>query len=170
MKYKASSVLVLVRTDNSDHSKEYERQQGMSSGNLSHRPSHQGGNQDVNTASQSSRSKKDWFTENSWPGNNIEKSEKRESDWFRQNNWPATNTTCNLSETDMKERQAVAESVDKELSVRLAGCRVSLYGSSLAGFGLKFSTINLHLSITNQYKPHLALMTASEVLKNCRYY
>ena len=47
-----------------------------------------------------------------------------------------------LSENDMKERQAVAESVDKELSVRLAGCRVSLYGSSLAGFGLKFSTIN----------------------------
>ena len=66
-----------------------------------------------------------------------------------------------LSETDMKERQAVAESVDKELSVRLAGCRVSLYGSSLPGFGLKFSTINLHLSITKPVqaspRPHDSL-------------
>ena len=79
-------------------------------------------------------------------------------------------TENGLSETDMKERQAVAESVDKELAVRLAGCRVSLYGSSLTGFGLKLSNINLDLSITDQYKPHLALMTASEVLKNCRYY
>ena len=72
----------------------------MSSGNLSHRPSHQGGNQDVNTASQSSRSKKDWFTENNWPGNNTEKPKKRESDWFRQNKWPATNTSEETSEDE----------------------------------------------------------------------
>merc|ERR1711988_611765 len=56
-----------------------------------------GDDQDVNTASQSSGSKKDWFTENSW---SREKSKKRESDWFRQNKWPATNTSEETSEDE----------------------------------------------------------------------
>ena len=77
-------------------------------------------------------------------------------------------TEHGLSEGDMSARQAVAESVDRAVVVRLPGCTVSLYGSSLTGLGLKLSNLNLDLQITDQYKPHLALITASQVLKSCR--
>ena len=48
--------------------------------------------------------------------------------------------------------------------------QVRLYGSSLSGFGLKSSNVNLDLQITADMKPHLVLLTALEVLQESAEY
>lgn len=46
----------------------------------------------------------------------------------------------------------------------LSDCSVRLYGSCLTGFGLKTSVLNLDLQIPDDVPPHLALITAWEIV------
>merc|ERR1719228_1274011 len=70
-----------------------------------------------------------------------------------------------LSTSDLNTRQAVAQSVHSLLQEHIQGCTVRLYGSSMSGFGLKNSNVNLDLQITAEQKPHLALLKALEILQ-----
>ena len=70
-----------------------------------------------------------------------------------------------LSEADMKLRAGVASTVQQLLAPYLPGCSVRLYGSSLSGFGLKSSNVNLDLQISDDQLPHLALLRTFKILK-----
>jgi len=70
-----------------------------------------------------------------------------------------------LCASDLNMRQAVAQSVHSLLQEHIHGCTVRLYGSSMSGFGLRNSNVNLDLQITADQKPHLALLKALEILQ-----
>ncbi len=69
-----------------------------------------------------------------------------------------------LDANDIGLRNAITAKVDELLKHFLPGSSVRMYGSSLTGFGLKTSNLNLDLQIPAEIPPHLALMTAFDVL------
>ena len=47
------------------------------------------------------------------------------------------------------------------------GCSVRLYGSSLSGFGLIGSDVNLDLQIPDSIRPDQALIAAFDIINSC---
>jgi len=75
-----------------------------------------------------------------------------------------------LSQADLEMRKSVADNLHGLLNRHIPGCTVRLYGSSLSGFGLKTSNVNLDLQIVADSKPHLALLKTLEVLQSASDY
>ena len=54
----------------------------------------------------------------------------------------------------------------------LPGCEVLLFGSSLSGFGLQGSSVDLELSLVlaSDCRPHLAMFKTAELLRQSHYF
>ena len=53
----------------------------------------------------------------------------------------------------------------------LSGCEVLLFGSSLSGFGLRDSGVDLELSLlASDWRPHLAMFRAAELLRQSHHF
>ena len=54
----------------------------------------------------------------------------------------------------------------------LSGCEVLLFGSSLSGFGLQGSGVDLELSLAlaSDCRPHLAMFRAAELLRQSHHF
>jgi len=75
-----------------------------------------------------------------------------------------------ISKAGLEERKAVVAQVQKLLESAIPGCVVRAYGSSLSGFALKTSNVNLDLQITKEEKPHLALIQGLELLHKSKLF
>jgi len=71
-----------------------------------------------------------------------------------------------LSQEDVEYRHLVANTIGEMLEEQIPGSKIRLYGSSLTGFALKSSNINLDLLIPASVRPHLALLKSLEALKS----
>ncbi|XP_066997183.2 terminal uridylyltransferase 7 [Anabrus simplex] len=66
---------------------------------------------------------------------------------------------------DRLERNRIASYIDGELQHRVEGCRVHLYGSSLAA-GLKNSDVNLNLTVPSGLSPHKVMKIVLQLLED----
>ena len=69
-----------------------------------------------------------------------------------------------LSKEDLVKREQVANRVNELMKLHIPGSTVRHYGSSLSGFGLKDSDLNLDLQIPTEIPPHEALIKALHTL------
>ena len=69
-----------------------------------------------------------------------------------------------LSKEDLIKREQVANRVNELMKLHIPGSTVRHYGSSLSGFGLKDSDLNLDLQIPTEIPPHEALIKALHTL------
>ena len=69
---------------------------------------------------------------------------------------------------EIQRRKALAARLTSLFQTSIAGCTVRLYGSSLTGFGLIDSGLNLDLLLpdTGTIRPHMALINAYNILSN----
>ena len=66
----------------------------------------------------------------------------------------------------MDKRLKIVDKVNGILQPELTDCSVRLYGSSLSGFGLKTSDIDLDLVVDNkEFQSHIVLNRTLEVIR-----
>ena len=69
-----------------------------------------------------------------------------------------------LDEDDLAARKDVAIQVEELLAPRLPGCSVTLFGSSLSGFGLRSSSVDLKLGLPPECSPSRGMAMAARTL------
>ena len=62
-------------------------------------------------------------------------------------------------------RKNVARQVEELLAAQLPGCTVTIYGSSLSGFGLRSSSLDLKLGLPPDCSPCNGMATAAKTLR-----
>ncbi|PNF19443.1 hypothetical protein B7P43_G03611, partial [Cryptotermes secundus] len=75
-----------------------------------------------------------------------------------------------LSDTDILARQNIAAVLGNTIEKIMPGFTVRLYGSSLSGFGLKQSDVNLDLSVPEEKSPAQGLAAASDLIASIEAY
>lgn len=75
-----------------------------------------------------------------------------------------------LSDTDILARQNIAAVLGNTVEKMMPGFTVRLYGSSVSGFGLKNSDVNLDLSVPQEKSPAQGLAAASDLIASQEAY
>ncbi|XP_078574912.1 terminal uridylyltransferase 7-like isoform X2 [Branchiostoma floridae x Branchiostoma japonicum] len=69
-----------------------------------------------------------------------------------------------LQETDRTGRHQLADRVQTSIQKTLPDCKIQLYGSSLSGFALKSSNVNLDVSVPKEANPSEILAKVEQIL------
>ena len=75
-----------------------------------------------------------------------------------------------LSSSALEERLVIAKEVEELLAPHIQGCSVRVFGSSLSGFGLCSTTLDLDVEVGTDLAPHLVLRCASDLLRQSPAY
>ena len=75
-----------------------------------------------------------------------------------------------LSSSALEERLVIAKEVEELLAPHIQGCSVRVFGSSLSGFGLSSTTLDLDVEVGTDLAPHLVLRCASDLLRQSPAY
>ena len=70
-----------------------------------------------------------------------------------------------LDKDNLTAREDVAIRVEKLLATQLPGCNVTFFGSSLSGFGLRSSSVDLKLGLPPECSPNKGMVTAAKTLR-----
>jgi len=75
-----------------------------------------------------------------------------------------------LSSTALEDRLVIAKEVEELLAPHIQGCSVRVFGSSLSGFGLCSTTLDLDMEVGPDVIPQLVLRCASDLLRQSPAY
>lgn len=70
-----------------------------------------------------------------------------------------------LDGDNLAAREDVARQIEKLLATQLPGCDVTIFGSSLSGFGLRSSSVDLKLGLPAECSPSKGMVTAAKTLR-----
>ena len=74
-----------------------------------------------------------------------------------------------LDENELLARNDVAGQVEALLASRFPGTKVLAFGSSLSGFGLRSSSVDLKLHLPPEYNPSRGMATAAVILREAAF-
>ena len=75
-----------------------------------------------------------------------------------------------LSSTALEDRLVIAKEVEALLAPHIQGCSVRVFGSSLSGFGLCSTTLDLDVEVGSDLTPQVVLRCASDLLRQSPAY